>query len=52
MVDEYEKDNLDTIEKLKRAKKVELNKIMSVWVWKTNIKCYVFGKMISTITSV
>ena len=27
MVDEYEKDNLDTIEKLKRAKKVELNKI-------------------------
>jgi len=27
MVDEYEKDNLNTIEKLKRAKKVELNKI-------------------------
>jgi len=27
MVDEYEKDNLDTIEKLKRDKKVELNKI-------------------------
>jgi len=27
MVDEYEKDNLDTIEKLKRVKKVELNKI-------------------------
>lgn len=27
MVDEYEKDNLDTIEKLKRNKKVELNKI-------------------------
>ena len=27
IVDEYEKDNLDTIEKLKRDKKVELNKI-------------------------
>ena len=27
MVDEYEKDNVDTIEKLKRDKKVELNKI-------------------------
>ena len=27
MVDEYEKDNLDTIQKLKRYKKVELNKI-------------------------
>jgi hypothetical protein len=27
MVDEYEKDNLDTIEKLKRQKKIELNKI-------------------------
>lgn len=27
IVDEYEKDNLDTIEKLKRNKKVELNKI-------------------------
>lgn len=27
IVDEYENDNLDTIEKLKRNKKVELNKI-------------------------
>lgn len=27
IVDEYENDNLDTIEKLKRDKKVELNKI-------------------------
>jgi hypothetical protein len=27
MVDEYEKGNLDTIEKLKRQKKIELNKI-------------------------
>ena len=27
IVDEYEKDNLDTIEKLKRVRKVELNKI-------------------------
>ena len=38
IVDEYENDNLDTIEKLKRDKKVELNKIIDFLELSTNWK--------------
>ena len=50
MVDEYEKDNIDTIEKLKRNKKVELNKINGAIKQFLNVHPILTKQLIGSLT--